>query len=341
MTEPRQILVVGPSWVGDMVMAQALFMHLRAQYPDVAIDVVAPGWSLALLARMPEVRSGIRIDVGHGELRIGERRRLGRSLRDRGYDRAIVLPRSFKAALVPAFARIPQRTGFLGEYRYGLINDIRPFDSQQLNQTVKRFLALGGDELPDPIPEPRLQVHAERAAEILRQAGAHDHARRIIFAPGAEYGPAKRWPAEYFAELARRLADQDYQVIILGSSKEATLGASIEAETARPEVISLCGATELVDVVDLLGTASAAVCNDSGLLHVAAASGVPLVALYGSSTPAFTPPLTDRARVIYQALSCSPCFKRACPLGHLECLRSIDSDRVATELDEIMSPRAA
>jgi heptosyltransferase-2 len=324
-----------------MVMAQSLFMHLHRQDAAVEIDVVAPGWSLPLLARMPEVRAGIDLGLGHGELRITHRRRLGVRLREREYDWAIVLPRSFKAALVPAFARIPRRTGFRGEYRYGLLNDIRPFDRHVLNQTVLRFLALGCDEIPDPIPQPRLQVRVERAAALLERFEVDPELPRVVIAPGAEYGSAKRWPADSFAKLAGRLAANGYQVIILGSNKETALGAEIAGMAACGQVKNLCGLTELVDTVDLLGTAGVAVCNDSGLLHVAAAAGVPLVALYGSSSPTFTPPLTDKARIIYEALSCSPCFRRECPLGHLDCLRNIAPERVESEVNGLIEGAAA
>lgn len=341
MTEAPEILIVGPSWVGDMVMAQSLFMHLHARFPGAAIDVLAPGWSLPLLARMPEVRRGIELGIGHGELGLGKRRRLGRSLRASAYDWAIVLPRSLKAALVPAFARIARRTGFLGEHRYGLLNDIRPFEPDRLNQTVKRFLALGADVMPESIPQPSLRVEAQHADELRERFGINKSSALVVFAPGAEYGAAKRWPTGYFAELARRLAAADCQVVILGSAKEVSIGAEITASADSPHIIDLCGRTELVDTIDLLGTASAAVCNDSGLLHVAAAAGVPLVAIYGSSSPEFTPPLTQRARVIYQALSCSPCFRRECPLGHLNCLRTIDPELIETELRALAMPCGA
>jgi heptosyltransferase-2 len=324
-----------------MVMAQALFKHLRNRIPDALIDVVAPGWSLPLLARMPEVHAGIEITVGHGELGLCKRRRLGQRLRERAYDRAIVLPRSLKSALVPAFARIPKRTGFRGEYRYGLINDMRAFDPARLDQTVKRFLALGPMPLPETIPQPSLHVEHERAAEIAERFGLQANLPRIMLAPGAEYGPAKRWPAAHFADLARRMVSAGYEVVVLGSAKEAAIGAEISSAAQSGGVVNLCGQTELVDTVDLLGTARAAVCNDSGLLHVAAATGVSLVALYGSSSPGFTPPLTDHVAVIYQSLACSPCFQRECPLGHLDCLRTIEPARVEKELHALIGGRGA
>ena len=288
------MLVVGPSWVGDMVMAQSLYKLLRRREPDLAIDVLAPSWSLPLLERMPEVRRGIELTPGHGELAWNQRRRLGRSLRGR-YARAIVLPRSFKSALVPWFARIPRRTGFRGEWRYGLINDRRPFDERTLDQTVKRFLALGlgadGSGLPEPAetPMPRLASDRAKQTAAAERLGLATDAPVVALMPGAEYGPAKQWPPEYFAALAARLAGQGANIWILGSAKETGLGSSIAAAAGSTRVVNLCGRTTLVDAVDLLAQTTAAVSNDSGLMHVAAAVGTEVVALYGSSTPDFTP----------------------------------------------------
>ncbi|HMB74216.1 MAG TPA: lipopolysaccharide heptosyltransferase II [Gammaproteobacteria bacterium] len=336
MSAPARILVVGPSWVGDMVTARALFRRLADRFPQASLDVLAPGWSLPLLERMPEVGTGIQLHAGHGELALARRWRLGRTLRMRRYDWAIVLPRSFKAALVPAIAGIPRRTGFLGEYRYGLLTDIRRFDAAAMDQTVKRFLALGAAEDGfDEIPQPTLRVEPERARALRMQFGLPPQGRHIVLAPGAEYGAAKRWPAPSFAALARHCAVDGRDVLLIGSAKEAAIGAEIRQLADTPGVVDLCGRTELVDALDLLGAADAAVCNDSGLMHVAAAAGAPLVALYGSSSPHRTPPLTRRASVVYKGLSCSPCFARECPLGHLDCLRTIETDEVIRALEAL------
>lgn len=317
----RQILVAGPAWVGDMVMTQSLLMALRRREPEAAIDVLAPAWSLPIIARMPEARRGVELAVGHGQLGWGKRRRLGRALRATGYDQAIVLPRSAKAALVPWFARIPVRTGYRGESRYGLINDMRPLDKTVLTQTVQRFVALGlppGAPQPPEVPYPRLRVDPQRQAALRREHGLGPDDTLVGLMPGAEYGPAKQWPVAHFGRLAERLAAEGARPLIFGSAKERDLGAAIAAYT--PAAVNLCGRTELADVVDLLGACRAAVSNDSGLMHVAAAVGVPLAALYGSSTPAYTPPLSDSAAVLYLGVACSPCFERVCPLGHTQCL---------------------
>lgn len=346
MTAAENLLIVGPSWVGDMVMAQSLYQLLKTRDPGVGIDVLAPSWSLPLLARMPEVRRGIELPLGHGELALGRRRDIGRSLRG-SYQRAIVLPRSLKSALVPWYAGIPRRTGFRGEWRYGLINDMRPFDAGHLDQTVKRFLALGlaPDEtgLPPPAP-PRLATDQAAARALFERLALDVSGPVVALMPGAEYGPAKQWPRDYFAGLARELGSRGVSVWILGSAKEAPLGGEIERAAALPQVRNLCGATSLVDAVDLLASAHVAVSNDSGLMHIAAAVGTHVVALYGSSTPDFTPPLTANSTIHYRRLDCSPCFRRECPLGHLNCLRGIDvasvTASVVTHLPELRSSSA-
>ena len=335
METDRRILVVGPSWVGDMVMAQSLFMTLKADGP-CAIDVLAPGWSLAILERMPEVRRGIAMPLGHGQFGLGERWRLGRVLAKARYDQAIVLPGSLKSAFAPFFAGIPQRTAFRGEMRFGLINDMRPLDKAALPMTVQRFVALGrpaGRPLPSPIPRPRLRADAANQAR-LRSAHALDDRPAVAFMPGAEYGPAKQWPLPHFAALARELSARGHQVWILGSAKDAPAGDEI-ARLGGNGVINLCGRTELADAVDLIAMSAAAVTNDSGLMHVAAALDRPLVAVYGSSTPDHTPPLAERVVVRYLRIECSPCFERVCPLGHTRCLHEITPASVLAALETL------
>lgn len=325
-------LIVGPGWVGDMVMAQSLFRLLREQEPGMAIDVAGPPWSVPLVARMPEVRRGIALPVAHGQLGLGVRRSLGQSLRAVAYDRAIVLPRSFKSALLPWFARIPVRTGFAAEFRGLVLNDLRQLDRRVLDQTVKRFLALGlprGASLPEPLP-PVLRVDAGNRAALMSRLGL-GAGPAIALMPGAAYGPAKQWPIGKFAELGRLLGERGFDVWVLGSAAERGLGEQIRAGGGG-RVFNLCGETSLEDTVDLLSAATAAVTNDSGLMHVAAAAGTRVVAIYGSSSPEFTPPLTPRKTILYLGLECSPCFKRQCPLGHLNCLNEISPATVANSL---------
>lgn len=335
--KPMNILVVGPSWIGDMVMAQSLFISLKQQYPLAQLDVLAPKWSLPLLERMPEVHEGIAVSVTHGEFGLGERWRLGRWLRRRQYDRAIVIPRSFKAALVPFFSAARIRTGYRGEMRYGLLNDMRTLDKSVLRQTVQRYVALGLPDnapLPPPIPYPKLVVDEANQQRLSDALGLGRDSNVIGLMPGAEYGPAKCWPLDYYAELAKRLVEAGQQVWIFGSKKDRAAGEVI-AEGSGEQVHNLCGRTTLVEAVDLIAACDAVVSNDSGLMHVAAATGRSLVAIYGSSTPDYTPPLSDKAEVLYRGLECSPCFKRECPYGHYDCLTSISPAEVGEALSRL------
>ncbi len=324
----KKYLIVGPSWVGDMVMAQALFKTLRRQHADCSIDVVAPEWSLPIIRRMPEVRRGVGLPTGHGEFAFNVRRRLGAELRQAQYDHAIVLPRSFKSALVPFFSGAQVRTGFRGEMRFGLLNDIRPLDKSVLDQTVKRFVALGlpRNQLPDVIPQPELRIDSENQRSQIENWQLNVSRPVIALMPGASYGPAKCWPLEYFAELASRLSGQNLSVWVLGGAGDQAAGEQIVSGVDG--ALNLCGKTRLEDTVDLLALSAAAVTNDSGLMHVAAAAGTHTIAMYGSSSPGYTPALTANKTVHYLNLECSPCFKRECPLGHLNCLTKISVDAV-------------
>jgi heptosyltransferase-2 len=335
VNDASKVLIVGPSWVGDMVMAQSLYQLLKSTNPETEIHVLAPPWSRPVLERMDQVTRAVELPAAHGELALRRRYELGRRLRAERYARAIVLPRSFKAALLPFFARIPIRTGYRGEHRYGVINDMRRLDPVVLDQTVKRFVALGptreGTPL-SPLAEPRLRTDETSLAQAKRRLKLPAAAEVVAMMPGAEYGDAKRWPLESYADLARRLANVGVDVWILGSEKERPLGQAIAESANRENVRNLCGRTTLGDVVDLLGAAKVAVTNDSGLMHVAAAVRTHVVALYGSTSPAMTPPLTSSKSVFHLALECSPCFQRECPLGHLRCLRDIAVDDVLSRV---------
>ncbi|AXK40020.1 lipopolysaccharide heptosyltransferase II [Crenobacter cavernae] len=326
----RKILVIGPSWVGDSVMAQPLYRRLAERHPGVEIDVFAPAWTLPLLARMPEVRASHLNPFGHGQLRLAERWRVARKLRREGYDQVIVLPNSLKSALIPFFAGIRLRTGFIGESRYGLLNDARELDEKALPMMVERFCALGegaGQAIARPIPHPHLVVDPASQLAALTRLGLSRDKPAVAFCPGAEYGPAKRWPARHFAELAHRFAEAGYQVWLFGSNKDKEVGDEI-VNLSGGSAVNLCGRTGLDEAIDLIGLAELAVCNDSGLMHVAAALDKPLVALYGSSSPDFTPPLSDRAQIVSLNLECSPCFERNCPFGHTDCLEKLLPDPV-------------
>jgi heptosyltransferase-2 len=339
---PR-ILVVGASWVGDMVMAQALFMALRQRHPGCRITVLAPAWSRPLLARMPEIDSAIDLPFAHGEFNLGGRLALARALEPKRFDRAIVLPNSFKSALIPAFAGIPVRTGWRGEMRFWLLNDIRLLDRHRYPLMVERFVALAfpeGRPLPDPLPRPRLHADAERLAALREQFGLDPGAPVLALCPGAEFGPAKRWPERHYASVAGALLARGWQVWLLGSARDRDVAAAIIAAlpaTQRHSAHNLAGATELVDAVDLLAGADLVVSNDSGLMHIAAALNRPLVVVYGASSPAFTPPLSERAETLAIPVDCGPCFRRECPKRHLKCLNDLQPELVLAAGERLLA----
>jgi heptosyltransferase-2 len=334
-----RILVIAPSWVGDAVLAQPLFSRLHERFADLALDVLAPAWTHALFARMPEVNATIANPFEHGELAFSRRYTLGRKLAARRYAQAIVLPNSFKSALVPFFAGIPLRTGFVGEARWGLLNDARRLDKPALPLMTERFAALGearGEDVRRPLAAARLEVSAAQRAATLAKLGLAPIRPVAVLCPGAEYGPAKRWPAKYFTELARKLAATGYAVWIAGSDRDTAIGDEIVQACAR-DCINLCGKTTLAEAIDLMSCASLVVSNDSGLMHIAAALDRPLIALFGSSSPAFTPPSSPRATILRLDLPCSPCFQRVCPLGHFNCMLQLMPDQVWRHIEPALA----
>ena len=330
MTTVRRCLIVGPSWVGDMIMAQALFKSLHNRHPNLNLDVLAPAWSHGILARMPEVRQALAAPFAHGRFGLGERWRLGRELAAERYDQAIVLPNSWKSALVPFFAGIPLRTGYVGEFRCGLLNDSHRLDKAGMPRLVDRYRALA-DGVDETVTQPRLRVDPDTQRVALARLGLDLDRPILAFCPGAEYGTAKRWPIGHYAAVARTKLDQGWQVWLFGSGKDRSTTSAINALLAD-HCHDLAGRTSLEAVADLLACARTVVSNDSGLMHVAAAVGVPVIALYGSTDPGYTPPLSDRARILRLGLDCSPCFKRECPLGHLDCLNKLAPEQVLEAL---------
>jgi heptosyltransferase-2 len=338
---PR-ILIVAPSWIGDALLAQPLLRRLHDKLGRVSLDALAPAWCAPLIERMPEVEEVIAAPFAHGELKLRARWKLGRELAERKYDQAIVLPNSFKSALIPFFADIPLRTGYAGEFRYGLLNLVHRLDRAALPLMAERYAQLAekpGAPLPRPLPAVRLQSDPVNTARTTARLGL-DRSRPVaVFCPGAEYGPAKRWPARHFAALARQLAQRNYAVWLIGSAKDAGMGAEISAQS-EGACVNLCGRTELGAAIDLISCARLVVSNDSGLMHVAAALGKPLIALYGSSSPEHTPPLSlasqpGSARIARIEIECSPCFARVCPLGHFRCMNELLPARVLAEIDAL------
>jgi len=318
-----RLLVVAPNWIGDALMAQPLLTRLRENQPQARIDVVAPAWVAPVFRRMPEVAGVIETPFAHGALHVRERWRLGRTLQALGYDEAYVLPNAWKAALVPFFAGIARRCGYRGESRYGLLNVVhrKQPGREPMALHYARLAGAPGAPVAQPLPDPKLAVDAPAVRAARERFGLPE--RYAVLCPGAEYGPAKRWP--YFPELAARI---DTPVVVLGSAKERELCATVGGR-------NLAGETTLDEALDVLAGAARVVSNDSGLMHVAAALGRPLVAVFGSSSPRHTPPLSPRARVLWLGIECSPCYARDCPLGHFRCMREMTVERVVQEMRQL------
>jgi len=328
-----RILIVGPAWVGDMVMAHTLVQALVARHGDPEIVMLAPPASQPIAERMPEVAESVRLEVRHGRLGWSVRRRMAKEMRRRRFDLAFVLPNSLKSALIPFWAGIPRRVGWHGESRYGILNDRRRATPEVHALMIERYLALAwppGVELPRPYPWPRLRVDEGNRESVRDRLGLATDPPVTVLCPGSEYGPAKRWPPSHYAAVARALLSAGRQVWLVGSPRDAGVCAEIRA--AASGVVDLSGRTTLLDAVDVLSLADVVVSNDSGLMHVASALDRRVVALFGSTSPEYTPPLSDRATVLRRDMECSPCFQRRCPLGHTDCLMGLEPERVLAVL---------
>ncbi|AFP85421.1 lipopolysaccharide heptosyltransferase II [secondary endosymbiont of Heteropsylla cubana] len=292
-----------------MMMSQSLYRYLVQYYDTVKIDVMAPKWSLPLLKHMPEINQIFEIPLNHGTLALDKRYRLGKSLRKETYQQAIVLPNSFKSAIIPFFANIPQRTAWRGEMRYGIINDLRKLDKKAFPLMVQRYAALAfenkkirdASELPNPLLWPRIMVSNEDKELALKTFFLKNPYPLIGFCPGAEFSLAKCWPDYHYATLAKKLIHCGYQIALFGSIKNRATGKEIRfslTEDIQKYCHNLMGTTSLEEVISLIAACHAVVSNDSGLMHIASALSRPLVALYGPTSPNFTPPLSHQARVI-------------------------------------------
>ncbi len=309
-----------------MVMAQALYKALHGDSTSAQIHVVAPEWSRPLLARMPQVSAVHSLDVSHGEFGLMKRRRLGKKLRSEGFSQAIVLPRSFKSALVPWFAKIPKRMGDVGEFRHGLLTHTFSSNKDKAIPNVcnyLRYIGIASDVAQvKKLYSPELAVDMANQAKVLEKHAIPNDVPLVACMVGAEYGPSKQWPVEHFASLIKLLKQQGLNVCLLGSPKDTEVGQQIASLCGVP-VYNLCGKTSLLDVIDVLAACNVAVSNDSGLMHIAAAVDTPVIAMYGATTPTYTPPLHPKAKSFYVKLTCSPCWQRTCQFQHYRCLQDI------------------
>ncbi|MDC0534896.1 lipopolysaccharide heptosyltransferase II [Francisellaceae bacterium] len=329
-------LIIAPSWVGDMVMAQSLFRFLKDQEPDCVIDVLAPKSSLPMAQFMPEVNEKILFDFKHGEFSFFKRRKFAKSLKRKQYTHSIVLPNSWKSALVPFFIGIHKRIGFVGESRYLLLNDVRKLDKQKLPLMIDRFCALAvpnNQDLPNRLPYPKFVANTEEKNLLMQRLNFNTSKKIIGFCPGAEFGPAKKWPTRSYASLADKLIELGFQIWLFGGPNDKNTTQDIidhsSHDNKQINIVDFAGKTSLVDAVNIMDCCDYIISNDTGLMHIANALCKKTLVIYGSSSDNFTPPLNEQSVSIYlEDLECRPCFKRTCPLEHMNCLNQLSTEQV-------------
>jgi heptosyltransferase-2 len=349
------ILIIAPNWIGDAVMTQPLLASIKALYPDSIIDVLASTWVAPIYRACSEVSEVIEAPFEHKQLQWGLRKQIAKQVESKKYQACFVLPNSFKSALIPWLANIPLRIGYRGEMRFGLLNVVLDNPSK-VNRPpmLEHYLALStllnDEEVIEGQPSdsnemaPRLNVSKNAKQSVDRKLQSANinlsgpNSAIYVLCPGAEYGPSKRWPTDHFASLATQLVSNNpnHHIILLGSKSDQILATEIASLAKQNSHIhDWCGNTSLDEAIALIGMSQAVISNDSGLMHVAAALSIPQVAIFGSSDPAHTPPLSEKAKVIWLNLPCSPCHKKECPLGHLKCLKDILPEQVLTTLNTL------
>jgi heptosyltransferase-2 len=326
-------LIISPNWIGDAVMAQPLVQLLHQEDPTKPIDVLAPAWVAPVWRAMREVDTVIEAPFKHGSLQLGVRWKFARQLKRRGYRAAYVLPNTLKFALIPWLAGIKHRVGYKGESRYGLINVMHHDGGAAPRPMVSFYGALASKPTqeylhPEQLPRPRLYLADEVRTKILSELGLEFARPMIAFAPGAEFGSAKRWPTTHFARLAHTIRETypKADIVLLGSTKDNDVCEEIAAQAGT--VKNLAGVTSLEQALAVIASADAVVGNDSGLMHIASALNRPVIALYGPTDPDHAPPFSDVAKALSLRLSCSPCKQRECPLGHQNCMKHLESQMV-------------
>jgi heptosyltransferase II len=333
----KPILIIPYMWIGDFVRCHTVVKLLERRFPGQSIDVLTTTLCAPLLDYMPGVRKGILWDLPRNRLALNQQRKLARQLRAEGYGQALIMPRTWKSALAPYLAGIPQRTGFAGELRVGLLNDLR-WGERKLPRMVDRCAALALPKAathPPDWPLPELKVPVSEVLAWRKRMGLMADGPVVAFAPGA-VGPSKRWPSNHYAAVARSLAWDGISVWVLGGPNERPLAAEIAAAGGR--VRDLTG-HDLRNAILGLAAADAAVSNDSGLLHVAAAIGTPSVGIFGPTSPWHWAPLNPLAAVIETdtTLTCRPCHKPTCRLIHHRCMRDIEAARVSRALQNALA----
>ena len=326
MSSKEKFLIIAPSWIGDLIISQSLLKYLKKEYPNCQIDMIVRPELTNLVKMMPEVKNIYPLDIKHKEFGLIKRHILAKEIKKHLYSTSIILPNSFKSAIIPWLANIPIRIGYNRELRLFLLNKkyslIKHKDSM-----VNRYLKLADGSYSDVI-RPSLLINGDSSKLISRKYLINNSKKNIVLCPEAEYGSAKRWPINKWMQLANFYKEKDYNVYFLGKNK--SLEIKYQNILKKDSIISLLGKTSLEEAAYILSIVDLVVTNDSGLMHITASVNTNLISIFGSSSPFYTPPLMKDqfGEVIYKALTCSPCFKRECPLQHLNCLNNISSEEI-------------
>jgi heptosyltransferase-2 len=340
----KKYLIISPSWLGDLIMAQSLFITLKQQEPDCQIDIYAPQYTFPILDRMPQLTNKIVNPFMHGSFNLKERFAEGKKLRNYHYDCVIVLPNSFKSALIGLFAKIPLRRGFKGESRYFVINDMRS-NKHDFPKMVERYVSLAystskvktAKDLPI-FNYPSLETKP-LSKELISRLRLDISRKILILGCGANYGPTKLWPTEFFAQVSSWWISKGGSVVALGSKKDAETASRIQKDVDKSYqsyFFNIAGQTSLVEALDIIGQAKCAVCNDSGLMHTVAAADKPQICIFASTSTQYTPPLSNKAICLESTVKCHPCFKKTCRYNTYECLKQIRPEQVIEKLETIV-----
>lgn len=345
MLQKSKILIIAPSWLGDTIMSHSLLQLLAAK--DNVLHVMATSWVQDILYRMPEVNCVIPSPFEHGVFDWYLRKKVAQRLKQENYKQVILLTNSWKSALVPYLANIPLRTGWLGEYRWLLLNDIKYFSSQKLKLMVQRFnllaYASNTSVLDIALPEPKLNIDFKLQQNLLNKFSLTKKPQQkiVAIAVGAAYGPSKRWPLIYYINIISYLLERDFQVYLFGTKTELNAHNIMQQHfTCHGKVYNLhnfINKLNLLETVDLLGMADLFIGNDSGLLHLAAALNIAVIGIYGSTSSKFAPPLTKKSKIFDLEFDCKPCRQRECPLNNLQCLHNITPLTVITAIKELLN----
>ena len=335
MSSKETFLIIAPSWIGDLIISQSLIKYLKKEYLDCQIDIIVRPELVKLAKMMPEVQNIYSLDIEHKELGLIKRRILAKEIKKYSYSTSIILPNSFKSAIIPWLANVPLRVGYNRELRLFLLNKkyslIKHKDSM-----VNRYLKLADGSYSDSI-RPSLVINRDLADSIGRKYLINNSKKNIVLCPEAEYGSAKRWPTNKWVQLANFYKEKNYNVYLLGKNKN--LDIKYNSVFKKDSFISLLGKTSLEEATYLLSLVDLVITNDSGLMNITASVNTNLISIFGSSSPFYTPPLMKDqfGEVVYKALKCSPCFKRECPLQHLNCLNHISAEEILNKSIKYLS----